>query len=232
MKASRGPARSLSLGAGLLYEDRDILVVHKPAGLLSIASGGERDRTLYWVLSEYLRKKGERRRAAVVHRLDRETSGLVLFAKSEGIKRRFMEHWKDLVLERRYVALAEGEMPDREGLIDAPLGEDRGGRVIVDGRGKAALTRWKLMASGGGYALLELELETGRRNQIRVHLSHIGHPVAGDKKYGARGDPLGRLALHASRLSFTHPVSGKLMEFEYPEPRRFRSVCAQKEERP
>jgi 23S rRNA pseudouridine1911/1915/1917 synthase len=215
------PRRRLAHGLFLLYEDRDLLVVDKPAGLLSIAAGTERQKTVYWILAEYLRQKGEKRRPAAVHRLDRDTSGLMVFAKSGMVKKKLMENWDKAVAMRRYTALAEGEFsrshdgrsgPD-EGIIDEPLGEDGGGRVIVKAGGKRALTRWKLLGRGKGYSLLSLELETGRRNQIRAHLFFLGHPVAGDKKYGARTDPLGRLALHAETLSFYHPSGGRLMEF-------------------
>jgi 23S rRNA pseudouridine1911/1915/1917 synthase len=218
--------RHLAHGLLLLYEDRDIMVVEKPAGLLSIAAGAEREKTVCRILAEYLRKKGEKRRPGVVHRLDRDTSGLMVFAKSEQVKKKFMDHWNEAIALRRYTALVEGEFsrngagspdggPD-EGIIDEPLGEDRGGRVIVKAGGRRAVTRWKLLASGNGCSLLSLELETGRRNQIRAHLSFLGHPVAGDKKYGARTDPLGRLALHAGNLSFYHPSGGRLMEFSSP----------------
>jgi 23S rRNA pseudouridine1911/1915/1917 synthase len=217
------PPRRLAHGVLLLYEDRDLLVLDKPAGLLSIAAGTEREKTVYWVLAEYLRKKGEKRRPAAVHRLDRDTSGLMVFAKSEPVKKKLMEHWDGAVVKRRYIALAEGEFgaektgtPADEGIIDAPLGEDRGGRVIVKPGGKRALTRWKLLAAGKDHSLLSLELETGRRNQIRAHLFFLGHPVAGDTKYGARTNPLGRLALHAEALSFYHPVTGRLLEFAAP----------------
>jgi 23S rRNA pseudouridine1911/1915/1917 synthase len=214
--------RRLAHGLLLLYEDRDIMVVDKPAGLLSIAAGAEREKTVYRILAEYLRKKGEKRRPAVVHRLDRDTSGLMVFAKSEPVKKKFMERWDEAVALRRYTALAEGEFPRNGadpgtgGIIDEPLGEDRGGRVIVKAGGRRAVTRWTLLAAGKGYSLLSLELETGRRNQIRAHLCFLGHPVAGDKKYGAKTDPLGRLALHAGVLSFYHPSDGRRMEFNSP----------------
>jgi 23S rRNA pseudouridine1911/1915/1917 synthase len=172
--------RRLAQGLTLIYEDSDILVVDKPAGLLSTAAGTERDRTVYWILAEYLRKKGEKRRAAVVHRLDRETSGVMIFAKSGVIKKAFMDDWEKRVKSRIYIALVEGEFPEAEGTIDAPLGEDGRGRVVVREGGLWAVTHWKVLKTGRGYTLLELELETGRRNQIRAHLHWLGNPVAGD----------------------------------------------------
>lgn len=212
-------------GLGILYEDRELIVVDKPSGLLTTAAGAERERTAYWILCEYLRRRGEKRRAAVVHRLDRDTSGVLVFGKSEAAKRALMDHWSEAVLERRYVALAEGDFPAEEGLIDEPLGEDRGGRVVVVERGTPgaleARTRWRVLGSGNGRTLLELELETGRRNQIRAHLDWAGRPVAGDRKYGARTDPVGRLALHAERLVFRHPADGRVLEFTVPAPKEF-----------
>jgi 23S rRNA pseudouridine1911/1915/1917 synthase len=205
--------RRLHQGLVLLHEDRDLLVVDKPAGLLSIAAGAEREKTAYWILSEYLRKKGEKRRPAVVHRLDRETSGVMLFAKSDAVKRKLMEHWNETVLERCYLALVEGELAGAQGTIDAPLGEDPRGRVVVVSGGQRAVTHWKLLKNGRRFSLLSLELETGRRNQIRVHLAHLGHPVAGDKKYGAKADPLNRLCLHAERIVFHHPHDGRVLTF-------------------
>jgi 23S rRNA pseudouridine1911/1915/1917 synthase len=228
MKEMPGRSRSLSWGLVLLYEDRDIIVVDKPAGLLSIANWGERDKTVYRILYEYLRKKGEKRRPAVVHRLDRDTSGVMIFAKSEQVKKKLMDNWDALVTERRYVAVVEGSMDawrrdgKTEGVINAPLGEGPAGKVVVTETGRHAVTRWKLLRGfskkGSFYSLLSLELETGRRNQIRAHLAWIGRPVAGDKKYGAQTGPFKRLCLHAEKIAFTHPGSGNLMEFEVPAP--------------
>jgi 23S rRNA pseudouridine1911/1915/1917 synthase len=225
MNNPSSPLRRLPHGLVLLYEDRDILALDKPAGLLSIAAGAERDKTAYWILAEYLRKRGEKRRPAVVHRLDRDTSGVMIFAKSGEIKRRLMDNWDELVKVRRYTALVEGQMAESEGLIDAPLGEDKkSGRMMVKPGGMRALTRWRLIKQGRVHALLGLELETGRRNQIRVHLASTGHPVAGDRNYGARTDPLRRLGLHAEELSFLHPRDGRLMEFRSPAPPGFQAA--------
>lgn len=222
------PTLRLSAGLRALYEDRDLIVVDKPSGLLTIASGSERERTAHWILCEALRRRGEKRRVAVVHRLDRDTSGVLVFGKSDSVKRAFMEDWEDRVLERTYVALAEGNFPEELGRIEASLGEDRGGRMVVVPEGTRgalpAATRWRVLETGRGYTLVELELETGRRNQIRAHLHWVGRPVAGDGKYGAETDPLGRLALHAERLVFTHPMDGRRMEFTVPAPDSFRQA--------
>jgi RluA family pseudouridine synthase len=208
--------RKLSHNLIILYEDSYIIVVNKPAGLLSIATGTEKQRTVYWILSEYLWKKGEKRRVAAVHRLDRDTSGVMLFAKSAVIKRRLMQNWNALVVERRYIALAEGDFSENEGLIDLPIGEDKGGKPAIRKNGMRSVTRWKRLRAGKGCTLLALELETGRRNQIRLHLSAIGHPVLGDIKFG--GKPGKRLYLHAETLVFHHPRRDRLMRFEVKAP--------------
>jgi 23S rRNA pseudouridine1911/1915/1917 synthase len=210
--------RRLAGGLVLRYEDRDILVVDKPAGLLSIAAGSLRDKTAYSILAAYLRAKGGKERPAVVHRLDRDTSGILLFAKSEPVKKKLMASWNKTVAVRRYTALVEGIMTEKRGIVDAPLAEDRGGRMLVREGGIPALTKWELIRQGKGYALLRLELETGRRNQIRAHMAFLKHPVAGDKKYAATSNPCKRLALHADTLRFYHPADGRLMEFHSPCP--------------
>ncbi|MDR0569087.1 MAG: RluA family pseudouridine synthase [Spirochaetaceae bacterium] len=213
--------KPLPYGLRILYEDRDVLAVDKPAGLLSIAAGAERDKTAYWILSEYLRRKGEKRRAAAVHRLDRDTSGAMLFVKSGQVKRIMMEHWDQIAPERRYAAVAEGVFAESAGLIDAPLGPDKNGKMQVTPEGQRAITRWKVRQTGKNYTLLALELETGRRNQIRAHLAYIRHPVAGDLKYHARTNPLNRLALHAELLGFYHPRTGQYLLIESPIPKPF-----------
>jgi len=219
------------LGPGLLllYEDIDIIAVDKPAGLLSIAREGGREKTVYSILAGFLHKRGGRGAPpAVVHRLDRDTSGVMIFARTGWVKKKLMDHWDEAVTERRYVCVAEGELDGGEGLIDFPLGEDSGGRVVVMKEGKPARTRWKLIKKQNGYSLLSLELETGRRNQIRAHLAALGHPVAGDKKYWAKTDPLGRLCLHAEKMAFHHPRDGRLLQFESPVPPPFAGIVCGK----
>ena len=212
--------KNLGSGLVLLYEDRDLAAVDKPAGLLSVASGDRREKTAYWLLSEYFRKRGGGA-PAVVHRLDRDTSGVMIFARSGWVKKKLMDNWDEIVTERRYVCVAEGDFAEEAGVIDLPLGEDSSRRVVVKKGGMPALTRWKLLRGHSGYSLLSLELETGRRNQIRAHLAALGRPVAGDKKYWAKTDPLKRLCLHAGKISFYHPRDGKLMEFESSFPPEF-----------
>jgi 23S rRNA pseudouridine1911/1915/1917 synthase len=219
--------RRLACGLALLYEDHDIIALDKPAGLLSIATANSREKNAYWILSEYLRKRGGGGGSpAAVHRIDRDTSGVMIFAKSGWVKKKLMDNWNEIVKERLYVCVAEGEFTEKEGIIDLPLAEDSSGRVVARKDGKPAVTRWKLVQARNGYSLLSMELETGRRNQIRAHLSALGHPVAGDKKYWAKTDPLKRLCLHAQKISFYHPRDKKIMEFESAAPQGFTRILS------
>jgi RluA family pseudouridine synthase len=215
----------LPLGISILFEDKDILVINKPEGLLSVAAGSERDRTAYWILCEYLRKRGEKRRVAAVHRLDRDTSGVMVFAKSGRVKRELMTDWNDRIVKREYVALAEGLISESPGTIAVPLSENGRGMMVAVPAGTAgsleAVTHYRVLETDKRYTLVSLELETGRRNQIRAHLAWLGHPVAGDPKYGAKTNPLGRLGLHAKLLVLKHPSTGALMEFSVPVPPAF-----------
>jgi 23S rRNA pseudouridine1911/1915/1917 synthase len=216
-KSGKGPEALPSHGIRIVYEDNALIVVEKPAGLLTIASSTEKTKTAYYQLNEYLRRKypGTGARVFIVHRLDRETSGLIVFARSEEIKRLLQGRWKDV--EKRYYAVVEGTPAKREGEIISRLSESRTFMVYSDPHSadaKPARTKYSVLKHGTEYALLDIILETGRKNQIRVHLSDIGHPVAGDKKYGARTDPFRRLGLHSYLLSFKHPLTGTPMRFE------------------
>jgi 23S rRNA pseudouridine1911/1915/1917 synthase len=196
----------------ILFEDDHIIVIDKPAGLLSISTEEEKERTAYRILNEYLKAKGQR--VFIVHRLDRDTSGIMVFAKTEEAKRRLQERWHET--EKKYIALVEGIPEKKEGVITSKLKESKTLLVYeTDSRdAKPSATAYKVLKTAIGYSLLELKLLTGRKNQIRVHLSGIGVPVAGDKKYGAKTNPFNRLCLHAWRLSLTHPVTGKKLIFE------------------
>ena len=212
----------------VLYEDRDIIVIDKPAGLLTIANEKEKFRTAYHILTDYMREKERNGRVFIVHRLDRDTSGVVLFAKNEETKLAFQEDWEGRVRRRGYRALVEGVPQEREGTIRSYLRETRTHLVYSGPPGrnaKEAVTRYRLLAAGGGYALLDVDLETGRKNQIRVHLSDLGHPIAGDRQYGARTRPLGRLCLHAHELILVDPRTGEERTFSAREPAPFRRLC-------
>lgn len=207
----------------IVYEDPYLLVIDKRTGLLSM-SNNTRQETVQTVLNRYLEKGGGRNTSHLVHRLDRDTSGLMLYAKDVQTQQSFVQGWQQLVTDRRYVALVSGEIEQEEGTIRSWLTEDK--RFVthsspVDNGGKYAVTNYRVIGRGCGYSLVELALETGRKNQIRVHLAELGHPVVGDRKYGSADDSIKRLALHAYVLCFRHPVTGKYLRFETPVPLSF-----------
>ena len=207
----------------VLYEDADVLVVDKPPGLLTIATERERERTAYRLLRDWVAaRRIESARLFIVHRLDRETSGLIVFAKSAVAKERLQAQFAARAVERIYVALVERVVRRAEGTLTSRLIEDRALRVrTTDGRvGREAITRYRVLERRRNTTLLELQLVTGRRAQIRAQLAAAGHPIAGDREYGSRIDPLGRLALHATRLAFVHPRRGRL-SFDSPAPATF-----------
>lgn len=210
-------------GLSILHEDDDVIVVLKANGLLTVATEREKETTAQAYLNDYLKQKGGER-IHVVHRLDRETSGVLVFAKNfearETLKGQFAIHSTDRV----YVAVIEGTMSPPEGTFRSNLRERRDLRMeSVDAHpdAKPAVTHYRTLESGNGYSVLEITLETGRKNQIRTHLSEAGHPVVGDRMYGSQVNPLGRLGLHAKLLAFDHPKTGKRMTFTAPVPRSF-----------
>ncbi len=219
-------SKGTSLPFPVLYEDDGLLVINKPAGLLSVSTEDRHQRTAYRLLADNLRGREPRSRLFVVHRLDRDTSGVLLFAKNQELKQALQENWNDLVSRREYLAVVEGDgLPDA-GLFRSLLTENRIHRVYsTRGKtGKEALTRYTVLERRKGYTLLNVSIDTGRKNQIRVHLSESGHPVAGDEKYGAATDPMGRLALHAHRLALTDPKAGTSFTFTAPVPDGFRRM--------
>ena len=211
-------------GFKIVYEDNDLLVIDKPAGLLSISTETEKQDTAYSMVSDHVKKLNKSGKIFIVHRLDRETSGLMVFAKNEDIKHRMQDNWDDIITERNYLALVEG-VPDKpEGTITSYLFEDKNFKMHSSpnpGKGLLAITHYNTLKKNRNFALLKVSLETGRKNQIRVHLQEAGHPVAGDKKYGATTNPIKRLGLHAQQLSFIHPSTGEKMNFETPVPKAF-----------
>ena len=215
----------------LVYEDAYIIVVEKKEGLLSVATEHQKERTAQHILSEYVKRSHRNNRIFVVHRLDRETSGLMMYAKDEKTMNTLRDNWHDIVKDRRYVTIVSGDMERDAGSVESWL-TDRKLYVSsspTDDGGKYALTHYKTIKRANGYSLIELKLETGRKNQIRVHMSDLGHPVVGDERYGSECNPLGRLALHAFKLCFYHPVTGQLMEFETPYPAAFKSLMLRKQ---
>ncbi len=199
---------------GLVFEDEDLLVIDKPPGLLTIATEREREHTAYRLLRDYLRAGQPPRRPFIVHRLDRETSGLLVFAKSIRAKRRLQAQFEAREVERIYVAVVEGRVGDDQGVLASRLVQDRGLRVRAGAGGRDAITHYRVRERRRDTTVLELSLGTGRRHQIRVQLADLGHPIVGDRTHGSRSDPRGRLWLHASRLGFVHPESGKRVRFE------------------
>ena len=214
----------------IVFEDPYIIVIDKQPGLLSM-SNNTRQITAQTVLNRYLEKGGGRNTSHLVHRLDRDTSGLMLYAKDVQTQQTLVDGWQELVTDRRYIALVEGELEKAQGCIRSWLTEDKRfvtHSSLVDNGGKYAVTHYNVLTSSNGYSLVECVLETGRKNQIRVHMADLGHPVVGDSKYGSSEDPMRRLGLHAYMLCFTHPVTGKRMRFETPVPACFEKCLNEK----
>ncbi|MBI5485395.1 MAG: RluA family pseudouridine synthase [Deltaproteobacteria bacterium] len=215
---SRRPAAGYQpKGLTIIYEDRDLIVIEKPCGLLSIGTGRDRARTVHTILNDYVRKGDprSRNRVYIVHRLDRETSGLLILARSEAAKLFLQEHWQET--EKHYLTVVHGTFVPAEGTISSNLAENSAHRVYSTSdaaSGKLSLTGYRVLKEAKGFSLLDIHLLTGRKHQIRVHMSENGHPVVGDRIYGRKNDACGTLALHARSISFTHPVNGKRLAFE------------------
>lgn len=229
-KHSRSGAKFLPKGLLVLYEDKDILVVDKPAGLLTVATETEKTRTAHFVLTDYIRKGCGRARKQlfVVHRLDRDTSGTLIFARSEEAMLRLKAQWKQT--EKKYLAVVHGKCEKSSGTITSYLAEDRDYNVYSTSdstKGRLSQTAYTVLRETKRFSLLEVALLTGRKNQIRVHLAGIGNPIVGDTKYGKYGredESQFRLALHARSISFKHPFSGKKLMFEAEVPAFFTTL--------
>jgi len=216
--------RHLPQDLEIIYEDDDILVVDKPAGLLTIATDNNKTRTAYYMLTDYILKgqTKSRNRIFIVHRIDQFTSGLLVFAKTEEAKFRLQSHWPDT--QKKYIAMVYGRLNKKQNVITSYLAESKAYVVYSTKdtkKGRLAQTAYKVLKETDRFSLLEINLLTGRKNQIRVHLADIKHPVVGDRKYGKPKDPFRRLALHAKSLSFNHPSTGRLMTFETTLPHYF-----------
>lgn len=222
----RGPMKDELLGIRILFEDDDLIVIDKPAGLLSMATEQERERTAYFVLMNYVRHFHPQNRVFIVHRLDRETSGVMMFAKTEAVQQMLQDTWKDTVFERVYIAVVEGVFSEKQGKLVSWLQQSKTKTMYISkvGEGVKAILQYKVLKENKDFSLLEVRLGTGRKNQIRVQMQSVGHSLLGDKRYGAKKNPLGRLALHASVLSFRHPRTDELLRFETPIPPAFRRL--------
>ena len=211
----------------LLYEDDDVIVVEKGYGLLSVGipnPSKKKIESAYDILRDYLKRKDPRNKLFVVHRLDRDTTGVMMFAKNEEAQETLRHNWNNYVLERLYIALLEGNVAEDSGVIKSRLAENSKYMVYStekEDEGRLAMTRFKVIGRGHGMSLVEFTLDTGRKNQIRVHASEMGHPISGDRKYGAKQSRLGRLCLHAKSLRFAHPITKKDLYFESPVPSGF-----------
>jgi 23S rRNA pseudouridine1911/1915/1917 synthase len=210
----------------IVYEDKWIIVVEKNIGILSMAAGHS-SLNVKSVLDDYFHKSRQKCTAHVVHRLDRDTSGLMVYAKDLQTEQILEHNWHQIVYDRRYVAILSGEMEQDEGTIQNWLKDNKAYVTYsspFDNGGKLAISHFHVLSRTTEHSLVEFQLETGRKNQIRVHAADMGHPVCGDSKYGNGDDPIHRLCLHAWLLCFTHPVTGEPMEFETPIPTSFKQL--------
>ncbi len=219
----------------IVFEDKYLIVAEKASGLLSIAAGREREKTAYSILSEYVKRKCPGNKIFVVHRLDRDTSGLLLFAKTQEVQKLMQENWRFAVDQRQYVAVLEGELKTGDGTgrgtVTSYLWESKAFIVYASNNpedGVKAVTHYRVVKTDGQFSLVEFSLDTGRKNQIRVQMNSIGYPVSGDLKYGGHKNRMNRMALHACALAFTHPITGERMSFETKVPKEFLEVFEEK----
>lgn len=202
----------------ILYEDKYLIVIEKPSGLLTIGTIKERENTLYKKVSDYVKKQHKSNKIFIVHRLDKDTSGIILFAKNEEVKRKLQRDWDKTI--RKYIALVEGNVT-KNGIIKNYLGETKTLKTFITNNknlGKLAITKYYVLKNTKEYSLLTIEILTGRKNQIRVHMESINHSIVGDKKYGSKKNPIRRLCLHANYLEFIHPITNKkiIINSNYP----------------
>jgi RluA family pseudouridine synthase len=223
------PKKHQPRGLSVIYEDRDILVLNKINGLLTVSTDRITEETAYYRLTEYVKKGNSksRNRVFVVHRLDRDTSGVIIFAKTEEAKRHLQDEWKNF--KKKYYAVIHGILPKKEDVITSYLAENSAFKVFSVNdpkKGKLAKTGYKVLRESADYSLLEVDLITGRKNQIRVHFAEKGFPVVGDKSYGQKGKGVKRLMLHSASLTITHPYSKTEMTFDTKVPAHFNALVS------
>ena len=212
-------------GIKVVYEDEYLIAVEKASGILSIATDKEREKTAYNIVKNYVKSRNPLEKLFIVHRLDRETSGVMIFAKTEEMQQILQTNWQKMVLERTYVAVVEGKVEKNSDTIISYLKENSAFVTFSSDKeiegSKKAITHYTVLKRSKGFSLVEANIETGRKNQIRVHMQSLGHSVVGDKKYGATTNPLGRLGLHAKSIIFKHPKTGKVLSFQTEIPAKF-----------
>jgi 23S rRNA pseudouridine1911/1915/1917 synthase len=220
----RTAPRKLRQGFKTVFEDEDLIIVEKPVGLLTVGTHHERERTAYAYLRDYVKLHSAKRKIFIVHRLDKFVSGLLVFAKSEETKAKLQAQFKAHSIQRKYWAIVEGRVQSDRGTIRSLLAEDQNRRMHSTedpSSGKEAVTHYRVLSRLSNLTILEVRLETGRKNQIRAHLSEMGHPIVGDRAYGSRIDPMRRMGLHAFCLGFKHPRDGRTILFKTEPPSEF-----------
>lgn len=211
----------------IIYEDDDIIAINKPAGLLTIATAKEKEITLYHFVLNYVKNKDKHNRIFIIHRLDKETSGIVIFAKNQNAKNLYQNSWEKIVKKRCYYAVVEGNLKEKEGVIKSYLTENSSYMVYSTNNkneGKLAITEYKVLKENNHYSLLDINIKTGRKNQIRVHMKENGNTIVGDKKYGSNINIINRMALHAYKLEFYNPILKKNMILKTEMPTLFKKI--------
>ncbi len=208
----------------ILYEDKEILVVNKPSGILTVSTPKEKEKTLFHEVSDYVKKSNPKAKVFIIHRLDKDTSGIVVFAKNQNVKYAYQNAWDNLVIKRGYTAVVDGVLEKKKSIIKSYLKETKTLLVYSSNdkkNGKLAITSYNVVKETKKYSMLSIDIKTGRKNQIRVHMKDINHPILGDKKYGNKKSPLNRLMLHAGELIIINPKTKKKMEFISKTPKSF-----------
>jgi 23S rRNA pseudouridine1911/1915/1917 synthase len=228
----RSTPQQKSHGLKIIYEDQDLIIIDKPTGLLTIATDKEKRNTAYSFLSDYVKTADPDNKIFIIHRLDRETSGLLMFAKNKTVKQQIQKTWTSTISQRTYIAVVEGELKKTEGTVISWLTESKAFIVYSSQNhklGRKAITHYKKIRGNSEFSLLQVHLETGRKHQIRVHMQDINHPILGDKKYGSGLNPIRRMGLHSQVLAFTHPRTGEACRFETPIPKKFWKLFSSRE---
>ena len=222
---------SLAHELDILYEDDVLIAINKPSGLLTIATDREKEKTAYRMVSDYVAKLNKKNRVYITHRIDRDTSGVLILLKNEKLRDAMQDQWNEIVKERAYYAIVEGKVAQASGTIRSWLKETKTNVMYSSSRpgdGQEAITHYRVLKQSPYYTLLDVSLDSGRKNQIRVHMKDLGHLVIGDDKYGAISNPLKRLGLHAYRLVFVHPVTQQIIKLEAKMPKEFNQLFRQK----